>query len=101
MAKLFMMAGGSADGDAGTAGWVSAYVVLSAGAQSRVFKVLGKMDAPAIDELPAATTLDLKRFQDEMKEDLSGMGVVRAADKEWVCGIVRAHLRAKDGVDVG
>ena len=101
MAKLLMMAGGTADGDAGSAGWVSAYVVLSAGAQSRVFKVLGTKEAPGVDELPAATTLDLKRFQDEMKEDLSGMGVVRTADKDWACGVVRAHLKAKDGIDVG
>lgn len=101
MAKLLMMAGGTAPGDAGSAGWVSAYVVLSAGAQSRVFKVSGKMDAPQVDELAAATTLDLKRFQDDLKKDLFGMGVVRAADKDWVCGVVRAHLKARDGIDVG
>jgi hypothetical protein len=96
-----MMAGGTAPGEAGSAGWVSAYVVLSAGAQSRVFKVLGKMDAPQIDELPAATTLDLKRFQEELKKDLYGMGVVRTADKDWVCGVVRAHLKTSEGIDVG
>jgi len=101
MAKLLMMAGGTAPGEAGSAGWVSAYVVLSAGAQSRVFKVVGKIDAPQIDELPAATTLDMKRFQDELKKDLYGMGVVRNADKDWVCDVVRKHLKASEGIDVG
>jgi hypothetical protein len=94
------MAGAAAPGDAGSAGWVSAYVVLSAGAQSRVFKVQGKMDAPHVDELPAETTIDLKRFQNELKNDLYGMGVVRAADKDWVCGVVRAHLKETEGIDI-
>jgi hypothetical protein len=101
MSKLLMMAGSTATGDAGSPGWVSAYVVLSAGAQSRVFKVLGTADAPQVDEMDAATTLDLKRFQDEVKKDLSGMGVSRAADKDWVCGVVRAHLKSKEGIDAG
>ena len=102
MAKLLMMAGATApEGVEGaTTGWVSAYVVLSAGAGSRVFKVLGKMDAPQVDELPAATTLDMKRFQDDLKKDLFGMGVTRAADKDWVCGVVRAHLKQREGIDV-
>lgn len=94
MSKLFVMAGATA-GD-----WVSAYVVLSAGTQSRVFKVTGKTDSPQVDELPAATTLDIKRFQDDLQSDLFGMGPARAMnqrDKDWVSGVVRAHLDAIEG----
>jgi len=92
MAKLHMMAGAVASTPEPGSDWISAYVVLSAGAKSRVFKVSGKLDAPEIDELPAATTLDLKRFQDEMKNDLFGMGPAKNADAVWVCELVRAHI---------
>jgi hypothetical protein len=91
MSKLFVMAGATAGS------WVSAYVVLSAGTQSRVFKVTGKTEAPQVDELPAATTLDVKRFQADLQSDLFGMGPARGIDKEWVCGVVRAHIEASEG----
>jgi hypothetical protein len=94
MAKLLVMAGATASG------WVSAYVVLSAGTQSRVFKVSGKIDAPNVDELPAATTLDVQRFQRELQDDLFGMGATRAMnaiEKERTCGVVRAHLEQTGG----
>ncbi len=38
---------------------LSAYLVLSAGPSSRVFRVRGPGDAPSIEELPSATTLDV------------------------------------------
>lgn len=92
MSKLHMMAGAVASTPEPGSDWISAYVVLSAGAKSRVFKLSGKTSAPEIDELPAATTLDLKRFQDEMNNDLFGMGPAKVADAVWVCEIVRAHI---------
>jgi hypothetical protein len=92
MSKLHMMAGAVASTPEPGSDWISAYVVLSAGAKSRVFKLSGKTSAPEIDELPAATTLDLKRFQDEMKNDLFGMGPAKVADAVWVCEVVRAHI---------
>lgn len=95
-----MLAGATAPGAEGGEGWISAYVVLSAGAKSRVFKVLGRRKAPQIDELAPATTLDMRRFQDELKRDLFGMGPVGIADKVWVCNVVRDHLKRTEGIDV-
>jgi len=77
---------------------VSAYVVLADGPKSRLFKIGGTKTAPHIDELDAATTLDLKRFQEELKRDLAGLGGLHPADATWACEIVRAHLRADLGV---
>ena len=89
---------------------VSAYVVLSAGAQSRVFRVRGLADAPKVEELPAATTLDMKRFQVELGEDLQPQldelraeghpAHIEAPQADWVTGFVRTHLKKAEGVDV-
>jgi hypothetical protein len=98
MAKLLMMAGGQVGGAEGT---VSAFVVLSAGTKSRVFKVKGSAASPAITELEAATTLDIQRFRREVVDDLprGGFGMV-TPDSSFVCGIVRAHLKKTEGIDV-
>ncbi len=77
---------------------VSAYVVLADGPKSRVFKVGGTTSAPVIEELSAATTLDIRRFQEELKKDLAGLGVVRKADAAWASEIIRVHLRCDLGV---
>ena len=89
---------------------MSAYVVLSAGAQSRVFRVRGPASAPTIDELPPATTLDVKHFQVELQEDLQPtLDELRAEGHpahieltrpEWVTAFVRKHLKATEGIDV-
>jgi|SRR5215472_12469732 len=108
--KLFMLAGGIVDAGGGRPVAVSAYVVLSGGTASRVFKVKGDDASPAIDELPSATTLDLKRFQLELEEDLrptlerirgaGGGAQIAKAAPAWVCGLLRKHLKEKEGIDV-
>jgi hypothetical protein len=90
---------------------LSGYVVLSAGASSRVFRVRGPGDAPNIEELPSATTIDLKRFQTELQADLQpALDELRAeghpahvelSRPEWVAAVVRKHLKEKEGLDVG
>jgi len=85
---------------------LSAYLVLSAGAKSRVFRVRGTADAPAIEELPPATTLDVKRFQTDLEDDLKPAlaeghpAHVELSRHDWVAAIVRKHLKATEGVDV-
>jgi hypothetical protein len=89
---------------------VSAYVVLSAGAQSRVFRVRGLADAPKVEELPPATTLDVRRFQVELGEDLQPqLDELRAEghpahidqpQPAWVTAFVRKHLESAEGLDV-
>jgi hypothetical protein len=98
MSRLHMMAGAVATGTDPATEHVSAYVVLADGPKSRLFKIAGETSAPRIEELDAATTLDLKRFQDELKKDLAGMGTLRPAAGTWACEIVRIHLRADLGV---
>ena len=93
-----MMAGAVATGTDPATEHVSAYVVLADGPKSRLFKISGTTNAPRIDELDAATTLDLKRFQEELKGDLAGLGPVRPAAASWACDIVRVHVRADLGV---
>ena len=89
---------------------VSAYVALSAGAQSRVFHVRGSVDGPRVEELPAATTLDLQHFQTQIQRDLEPVLAEARAETpgahielsrpEWVCVFVRNHLKATEGIDV-
>jgi hypothetical protein len=98
MSRLLMMAGAVATGADPATEHVSAYVVLADGPKSRVFKLSGKTSAPTIEELNAATTLDIKRFQEELANDLAGLGPLRPADKVWACEIVRVHLRCDVGV---
>jgi hypothetical protein len=106
--KLLVLASGVVK-SSGAPRAVSAYVVLSAGAASRVFRVRGEASTPAIEELPSATTLDIKRFQTELDEDLQpALRAARAADgkahielsrPEWVCACVRKHLKETEGLD--
>ncbi len=110
VSKLMVLASGVVKAPKGGPKAVSAYVVLSAGAQSRVFRVRGLADAPKIEELPPATTLDLRRFQLELQEDLQPqLDELRAAghaahveppQADWVMAFVRNHLKAAEGLDV-
>lgn len=99
MGKLLMLAGGQVGG--ADLGAISAYVVLSAGNQSRVFTVKGSASAPTVSELPAATTLDIQRFRRELADDLprGGLGMT-TPDASWICGVVRTHLKKTEGIDV-
>jgi hypothetical protein len=111
VSKLLVLASGvvKAPHGGGVRG-LSAYLVLSAGPKSRVFRVRGTGDAPVIEELPSATTLDVKRFQSDLQEDLQpvldelraqGHPVhVELSRHDWVAAIVRKHLRENEGVDV-
>lgn len=105
-ARYVVMASGIVEAGAGRAGAVSAYVVLSAGHASRIFKLRGDTASPEVSELPAATTVDLGRFQDEVKGDLEPMlaerrraGVAAAVTTPkatWVVGLVEAHLAGRE-----
>jgi hypothetical protein len=109
--KLLMVAGGIVEPGGGQPGAVSAYVVLSAGRTStRIFKVRGPTNQVEIRELPAAITVDLGRFQSELHEDLEpvvreiqargGTAGVSSPAAAWVCGVVSAHLKQTEGLDV-
>jgi hypothetical protein len=108
--KLLVLASGVVKVPRGGIRAVSAYVVLSAGAKSRVFRVRGPAEAPAVEELPAATTLDVKRFQSELQHDLQpALDAVRAeghaahvelSRPESVIAHVRRHLEATEGLKV-
>lgn len=108
--KLLVLAGGVVNAPKGGARAVSAYVVLSAGPQSRVFRVHGPAAAPAVDELPSATTLDIKHFQIELQDDLQpALDELRAeghpahiepSRPAWVTAFVRKHLKDTENVDV-
>jgi hypothetical protein len=110
VSKLLVLASGVVKAPKGGPKAVSAYVVLSAGAGSRVFRVRGLADAPKVEELPAATTLDMKHFQVELQEDLQpALDELRAeghpahvelSRPEWVAAFVRKHLKATEGIDV-
>ncbi len=111
MSKLLVLASGvvKKPGGGGVHA-LSAYLVLSAGPKSRVFRVRGTSEAPSIEELPSATTLDVKRFQSDLEEDLKpALDELRAdghpahvelSRHDWVAAIVRKHLKATEGVDV-
>jgi len=110
VAKLLVLASGMVQEPGGAPLAVSAYVVLSAGAGSRIFRVRGPGRAPKVEELAAATTIDIRRFQNELQADLQGdLDSVRAkghpahvepSSPEWVCGFVRAYLRESEGTEV-
>jgi hypothetical protein len=97
MSKLFMLAGAVTQSGDPTGERVSAFVVLSEGVKSRLFKVSGPMRAPVIKELGAATTLDVKMFQEAAERDLRAPAV-RPADATWACEAVRLHLRCDLGL---
>ena len=106
-----MLSGGIVEPGGGAPGAVSAYVVLSTSRGSRIFKVAGPTDKPNISELPSATTLDLGRFQTELGDDLEpalhdirsrgGNAAITTPSKDWVCAIVRDHLKTAEGIEVG
>jgi len=109
--KLLMIAGGIVEPGAGRSGTISAYVVLSAGrAATRIFKVRGPANGATIEELPAATTIDLGRFQTELHDDLEptireiqargGTAGVSTPAAAWVCGLVRTYLKQHEGIEV-
>jgi len=98
MSRLHMMAGAIATGADSATEHVSAYVVLADGPKSRLFKLGETKGAPTVVELDAATTLDLKRFQEETKKDLADLGAPRPLEATWACETVRLHLRADLGV---
>ena len=110
MAKLLVMASGVVKVPKGGVKAVSAYVALSAGAKSRIFRVRGTAEAPSVEELPPATTLDMKRFQGTLNEDLQpAVDELRAqghaahvelSRPEWLAAIVRKHLKDSEGLDV-
>ncbi len=113
MAKLLVLANGVVKVPHSGARAVSAYVALSAGAKSRVFRVRGSVDAPRVEELPAATTLDVQHFQTQIQADLQpvlndaraegaeGQGAhIELSRPEWVCVFVRDHLKTTEGLDI-
>lgn len=110
MGRLYMLAGGIVD-SGGPHDAVSAYVAVSAGRESRLFKVEGPVAAPRITELPAATTVDLGLFREELERDLQpslqrahavqGVAAISSPSSAWVCKLVRDHLLAVEGVDPG
>ena len=106
-----MLAGGLVESGAGQPLALSAYVAVSLGRESRLFKIAGSLPKPSVVELPSATTVDLGRFQEELREDLrpalervrvgQGVAAITAPSSKWVCGILREHLVASEGVDPG
>jgi hypothetical protein len=108
--KLIVLANGVVKVPHFGARTVSAYVALSAGTKSRVFRVRGAVDAPAVEELPAATTLDIQHFQTQIQSDLQAALDAERAEghaahielsrPEWVSVFVRNHLKATEGIDV-
>jgi hypothetical protein len=110
MSKLMMLAGGIVEQGGGLPGMASAYVVLSAGRKSRLFKVHGPVDALRVDELPAATTIDLQRFQRELESDLmplllgaravGGAAAMATPSEESIFDAVRGHLKTHEGFEI-
>jgi hypothetical protein len=108
--KLIVLANGVIKVARGGSRGVSAYVALSAGPQSRVFRVRGAVDAPRVEELPPATTLDIQHFQEQIQQDLQAAlddaraeghpAHIELSRPEWVCVHVRNHLKVTEGIDV-
>ena len=106
MSKLVMLAGGSVEPGRGAEGAASAYVVLSAGPASRLFKVHGPTNALKVVELPGATTLDLQRLQRELEADLmplllsaragGGAAALATPAEAVIFAAVEIYLKAQD-----
>ncbi len=105
-----MLAGGIVEPGGGRAGAVSAYVAYNPGpGQSRLFKLHGDTDAPAVIELEAATTVDLGRFKQELEQDLQpeldairargGAAAIATPKAAWVTDVVRRHLHDAWGIE--
>ena len=105
MGKLLMVAGRQVRGADGQER-IGAYVVLSAGRMSRVFSVRGTTAASTVTELPAATTIDMGRFEAELEKDLRAEAGVTGPQpatrpaEAVVCGAVRAHLKRAENLEV-
>lgn len=106
-----MLAGGIVEPGAGLPGAVLAYVAVSGGRQgSRLFRVDGPASAPAVQELSPETTIDLGRFTHETEtelqpvleemERLGGIPSIVIPSPAWICGEVRAYLKAQEGIEV-
>ncbi len=104
-----MLAGGIVEPGAGREPTVCAYVAFSAGRHSRVFRVNGPAGSIKVTELSAATTIDSRRFQLELEQDLEPavqaaravggtVGITRPKDG-WVTDHVKKHLEA-EGIKV-
>jgi hypothetical protein len=99
-----MLAGGMVEPGDGEPAMLSAYVVLAAGLDSRIFKVKGSASAPHVVELPPATTIDMGALERQVEGDLAPLLVAgRMADNAvslvtpddaWMCDLVRDHLKA-------
>ena len=106
MSRLVMLAGGIVEPGRGEEGVASAYVVLSAGPNSRIFKVHGPTNALKVVELAGATTLDLQRFQRELEADLmplllsaravGGAAALATPAEAFICAAVEFYLKAQD-----
>jgi hypothetical protein len=90
MSKLFLL-GGMVSTDADP--HASAYVVVSEGRKSRVYRISGPVREPKIEEGQAGTTFDSERFRLESERDLAGRGELKPVDPTWACEAVRIHLR--------
>jgi hypothetical protein len=106
-----MLVGGIVEPGAGAPGAVISYVAVSGGpAGSRLFKVSGPASAPAIEELPPATTVDLGRFDADAQRELApallvlsakgGKAAITRPSAAWVCGHVKAYLKKSEDLDV-
>jgi hypothetical protein len=105
-----MLAGGIVEPGDGREATVSAYVALSAGRQSRLFRVSGPAAGAKVTELPTATTVDATRFQRELEVDLApALVAARATGTKvhitrpkdaWVTGLVREHLKTSEGLAI-
>jgi hypothetical protein len=93
---------------AGSPGALVAFVAVNFGVDgSRLFKLHGPADAPRVEELAGATTIDLGRFRRELEQDLEpaleairaqgGTAAITEPAADWVCSKVREHL-ATEGI---
>jgi hypothetical protein len=93
MSKLLVMAGGQIlQGDGR---WICAFVALSAGRKSRIFRVQGQPKSLIIQELEAETTVDISRFKQEVADTLAlvdSQEQVQKPDTGWVCSLVQQYL---------
>lgn len=103
-----MLAGGIVEPGGGSAGRVSAFVAYNPRpGVSRLFKVHGAASEPMVSELPSATTLDLSAFRHELEPELRAIGArggaaaIAQPKADWIASVVRRHLVAVEGIEVG
>ncbi|GMV15681.1 MAG: hypothetical protein HS104_26000 [Polyangiaceae bacterium] len=112
MSKLYMLAGGIVEPGGGSAGRVSAFVAYNPRpGVSRLFKVHGAASEPMVSELPSATTIDLSAFRHELEQELEpelraigargGAAAIAQPKADWIANVVRRHLAAVEGIEVG